>query len=58
MNGDRDVWFQPQPDITVAELCEILRRTVFRMAGKEGGVYRRLPPALQRHFELTEPRDE
>ena len=49
-----DVWFSPKDDITVKELCEILRMTVFMSPGSSDGIYSILPPQLKRHFELRE----
>ena len=44
------VAFAPADDITMAELIEILKRTVFQYPASARHAYSRMPPELQRHF--------
>ena len=50
MAEDEMVFFSPKGDITLAELVEILRFTLFQNPASASGVYSIMPPELRRHF--------
>lgn len=55
MSVEHNVRFAPTEDITLPELVEILRRTVFQDVASERGAYSRMPDDLRRHFRVEAP---